>query len=91
MQVLREKLNGKHPCEIMKIDIKSSKVPWVKEHERNIAALLDRVGSVKSNRPGAFSQQSSLSAADQVFPVPPSLPSLRPFISPSLDLASFHP
>jgi DNA-dependent protein kinase catalytic subunit len=91
MQVLREKLNGKHPCEVMKIDIKSSKVPWVKEHERNIAALLDRVGSVKSNRPGAFSQQPSLSAADQVFPVPPSLPSLRPFISPSLDLPSFHP
>jgi DNA-dependent protein kinase catalytic subunit len=91
MQVLREKLNGKHPCEVMKIDIKSSKVPWVKEHERNIAALLDRVGSVKSNRPGAFSQQPSLSAADQVFPIPPSLPSLRPFLSPSFDLPSFHP
>ena len=91
MQVLREKLNGKHPCEVMKIDIKSSKVQWVKENELNIAALLDRVGSVKSNRPGAISQQPSLSAADQVFPVPPSLPSLRHFISPSLDLASFHP
>ena len=77
MQVLKEKLNGKHPCEVMKIDIKSSRVPWVEGKRGNFNALLDRVGSFSAaaSRPGPFSSpQVSLSAADQVFSLPP-LPS----------------
>ena len=82
----------------MKIDIKSSRVPWVEGKRGNFNALLDRVGSFSAaaSRPGPFSPQVSLSAADQVFSLPP-LPSsflLSPpssVSSPACLLSSFLP
>lgn len=42
MKVLDLKLDGAHPCDVMKRDVKSNKWPHIVESEQGIRAILDR-------------------------------------------------
>ena len=73
MAVLECKLRGRHPCHVMKMDVKSNGCPKIVENQTSINALLDRIAAPSAvrgagGRASAFATEECLSAGDQVPP-----------------------
>ena len=74
MAVLECKLRGRHPCHVMKMDVKSNQLnQHIVENQTYINALLDRIAAPSAvrgagGRASAFATEECLSAGDQVPP-----------------------